>query len=441
LNELRQLIRVAAPLALVQLGSQLMGVVDTAFAGRLGKVSLAATGVGSSVFFGVSVVGMGVALALDPLTAQAFGAGESARARRILWQGFWAAGIVTVPLSLVVVALSWQLETFGVATELAAETRRYVYARLPQLFLLLMTVALRSYLQAAHLTRAVLWSTVAANVVNVSGNWLLGFGEPYLGVPRLGVAGLGLATTFATAAQVVVLGVAVRRVDAGTPERRPSRALLGQIFRVGVPIGLHLLAEVGIFATVQVLMARMSELASASHQVALMLASLTFSICLGIGAATSVEVGRAIGKGDAQATRRAGIAGMSVAASFMFLMAVVMWTIPGSLARLLSDDAEVIEAATVLLRIAGAFQIADGVQAVASGALRGAGVTRWSFVANLIAYWAIGMPVGVALASWAGLGPAGLWWGLTSGLAAAAVALAAKFVTLSRRPIQRLTAA
>jgi len=194
-----------------------------------------------------------------------------------------------------------------------------------------------------------------------------------------------------------------------------------------------------VFAGTGVLMGRMGTQVMAAHQVALQMASMTFAVALGIGSATSVQVARAIGRRDAAATRRAGLSGIAVGAGFMAVMAVLMWTVPESLVRIMTSDAEVVPAAARLLIIAAVFQVVDGVQAVSAGALRGAGETRWTFVANVVGHWGVGAPVGLILAFAVGLGPVGLWWGLTTGLAVVALALSLKFAHLSRRPIAQLT--
>lgn len=449
-EEFRQFARVSGPMVFVQVSYQLTGLVDTAFAGRLDERSLAATGLGASLFFAVTVLGIGIGLGLDPLAAQALGAGEPRRARRLLWQGIYVALLCCVPLALVMVLLAFQLERFGIATELASHTRAYIFARLPSLVPLLLSVTTRAYLQAAHTTRPIMWAGVWTNVVNIIGNYLLGFGDeglmrlglPPLGLPRLGVVGLGLATVLAALAQLSCMTVAVARIpiQGGTlPIHQASWPAIRHVFAVGLPIGLQLLAEVGVFSAVQILIGGMGVRQAAAHQIALMLASLSFSVCLGLAAATSVQVGRAIGRGDAAATRRAGLTGIGLGAAFMFGSAILMWTIPAKLAWLLApEDPATAAAAAQLLRIAGIFQIADGVQGVASGALRGAGITRWAFGAHLIAHWGFGLPLGVWLAFRQQLGPSGLWWGLTAGLALAAIALAARFLHVSARPIARL---
>ncbi len=449
--ELKTLLRLAGPLAVVQVGLSLMSFVDTAVAGHMSSTALAATGLGGSVFFLVAIMGLGVVLGLDPLASQAFGAGEPRRARAAMWQGVWTALIVSLPLSLVMLVLATQLERFGVLPEIAALGREYLLARIPSLFPMLAFVALRSYLQSAHLTGAVVLSTVIANVLNLVADWVLGFGDaglvelglPAVGLPALGVAGLAWASTVCTVGQVLILVAAVARVPVPQAEgegslRAPDRAVILGILRLGVPIGLMLLAEIGVFSLAQVLIAGMSVVSAAAHQAALRFASLTFSMCLGVGAATSGEVGRAIGREDGPATRRAGILGMLIGLGFMSCTGLVMAIFPEPLARLMGAGPESLPLTVTLLRIAALFQLADGLQAVAGGALRGAGTTHWASVANLLAHWGFGLPVGLALAYAAGLGAVGLWWGFVLGLGAVALAFSWKFLRVARGDVRHL---
>ena len=448
-RELAALVALALPLAAVQLGNHLMGFVDVLYAGRLGKIGLAGTGIGNGIYFAVSVVGIGIVLGLDPLASQAFGAGRPRHARQSMWQGLYTAALVTLPLCVLIIGLSLSLERFGVVPEAAQTARTYVFARLPSLVLLLWAVALRSYLQAAHVGFPILLATVLANLANAAAGWALAFGDaglvrlglPALGLPALGVRGLGLAATAASGTQLALFALVVRFVPVGAgdePVRRFDAAAVRRILVLGTPIGLMMAAETGVFALAQVLIGGMAVYASGAHQVALQYASLTFSVCIGIGAATSVQVGRAVGAGDEAATRRAGLMGIGLGASFMALAGVVIAAAPGVLARFVTLEPEVVPMAVTLLRIAAVFQLFDGIQAVSAGALRGAGDTTWAFAANVVAHWIIGLPVGLALGYAAHMGAPGLWWGLTTGLIAVALALAGKFVVLSRGRIAAL---
>jgi multidrug resistance protein, MATE family len=440
------LVRLSLPIAFVQVGLSLMGFVDAAMAGRIDELALGATGLGTSIFFVVSIVALGLVLGIDPLTSQAFGAGRPRQARQIVWQGLYAAAFISVPCVAITAVLATQLESFGVVPELAVQARGYILARIPSLVPFLAIVALRAYLQSAHATRAVVLSTIAANVVNFVFNGLLGFGDealtmvglPAVGLPALGVVGLALASSIAALAQMVVLALAVRGVAMGEgtePVRALNLPTVRTLLRLGWPIALTLLAEIGVFVLVQVLIAGMAVHAAAAHQVALQFASLSFSVCLGVGSATSVQVGRAIGAGDAPLARRAGLLGIGLGAGFMLAPGVIMGWWPGLLLPLMTSDLDVVPLAARLMRIAAVFQLADGVQAVAGGALRGAGVTRWAFIANLVSHWGIGLPVGLVLAYQGGLGAIGLWWGLTVGLVVVAVAMSLRFNQVTRRGV------
>ncbi len=448
-REFIALARLSLPLAFVQVGFSLMGFVDTVMAGRMSDLALGATGLGSSVFFMVSIIGMGLVLGLDPVASQAFGAGQPRHARRALWQGVYAAAIITLPLTSATLGVAFCLEQFGVVPELAHDARIFVFGRLPSLFPLLMTVALRSYLQAAHVTRTIVLSTIVANVFNLLANIVLGFGDaglamlglPSMGLPALGVFGLALASTVAIVGQTATLALAVRAIAPGEgdePIRRFNPPMVRQILSIGGPISLSLLAEVGVFSLAQILMGGIGILAAAAHQVTLMFASQSFSVCLGIGAATSVQVGRAIGRQDVTATRRAGISGMLLAATFMLVPGVLMGFWPEGVVAIMTTKPDVVPLACTLMRIAAVFQLADGVQAVASGALRGAGITRFALYAHLVAHWIIGLPIGLFLGFGMGFGAAGIWWGLTAGLVAASVGLSIRFVTASRGRITGL---
>lgn len=448
IEELRALFRLAAPLALANLGQTLIGAVDTAVVGRLGEVELGATGLGSTVFFTVAVLGLGIMLGLDPLVSQAIGAGEPERARRTFWQGIWLSVAIGVPLMGAVFALGALLEPMGIPAQSAAHTRDYILARVPSMVPFLAFIGARSYLQALGMVRPMVIAVVLANVVNLVLSWALVFGDaglapfgiPPLGIPKLGVAGAAWASTVCTLLQLAILVLAVRSVPA--PEvsdlRRPQPALIQKALFLGLPIGLQMLAEFGVFGLVNVLMGSIGTRALAAHQVAVTLASAAFMIPVGIGAAASVRVGRAVGRQDAPGTRLAGVVAIASGAAFMTLSALLFMAAPRPLASVMTSEGAVIQAVIPLLFVAAVFQLSDGIQAVAAGALRGAGDTRFALIANLTGHYVIGLPLGALLAFRFGYGAPGLWWGLSAGLTAVAVGLTVRFVRLSARPIARI---
>ena len=439
-EELSALVRLAFPLALANLGQTLIGAVDTAVVGRLGEVELGATGLGNTVFFTIAVLGLGVMLGLDPLVSQAFGAGEPARARRTLWQGVWLSAIIGLPLTALVVGLGALLESFGIPAASAEHTRAYIAARVPSLIPFLWFIAARSYLQGASLARPMVIAVVLANVVNLPLSWVLVFGDASLGIPALGVAGAAWASTVCTVIQLAVLALAVRSVDApeGREHRKPDRALLLKALALGIPIGLQMFAEFGVFGVVNLLMGNIGTRELASHQVAITLASATFMVPVGIGAAASVRVGRAVGRQDAPGTRLAGVLSIAVGGAFMTAAALMFLFAPRLLAGIITSERAVIDAVVPLLFVAAVFQLSDGIQAVAAGALRGAGDTRFTLLANLAGHYLIGLPLGALLAFSLGIGATGLWWGLSAGLTCVAIGLTVRFLRLSKRPIARV---
>jgi len=441
------LLRLALPITAAQAGIALMGLVDTAVVGRLGAAALGAVGLANGIFLAVGIVGVGIVMGLDPLIAQAFGAADRPRTRALLWQGAWLSLLVSVVLAVPLAFAPLLIDVAHIEPEMARGARQFLWARLPGLFPLLLFSAFRAYLQAAAVVRPLLVATVIANVANFLLDLLLVFGGsslprwagPLRVVPAMGPAGSGLATSLCSVLQAAVLLAAVARLrEREAPRRTPNRHDLAAATRIGVPVGLQMGAEVGIFAVVGVLAGRLGRMSIAAHQVAIALASFTFCAALGVGNAASVRVGWAIGARDRAAARRSGLVAFATGMSVMGLAALSFWLIPTQLALLLSDRADVIAASVPLLAVAAVFQISDGVQAVGAGVLRGAGDTRFAFFANVVGHYAIGLPVAVTLGVlWRG-GVIGLWWGLCAGLTAVAVALLSRFLYLSSREIAPL---
>jgi MATE family multidrug resistance protein len=307
----------------------------------------------------------------------------------------------------------------------------------------IMFIALRSYLQAYGVVRAMIVAMVVANVFNLAADIVLVFGGgvlpawagPLRRIPAYGIGGAAFASVIASIVQVAIVAVAIRGIRLG-PEVPPDlRAIDGRLFRrglrVGIPVGLQMGAEVGVFALVGLIAGKFGEAALGAHQVALTLASFTFTAAVGVGAAGSVRVGRAIGARDERGTRLAGLVAFAAGTGLMTAAALSFLLFPRALALLLTNQEEVLRIAVPLLAVAAVFQISDGIQGVGAGVLRGAGDTRFAFVANLIGHWLVGLPIALLLAFRFAWGIVGLWWGLCAGLTAVAVLLLLRFRKLS----------
>jgi len=444
-GELRAHVALALPLAGQQIGLQLMGAVDTAMLGRWNPDALAGAGVANGLVFSITCVGMGIVMGLDTLVPQALGAGERATARSLLRDGLRVALLVGLPATLLVLMSPLALRWFGIDAHVSYQAKIFVWARAFGVAPFLLQVALRSYLSAHGRTRPLIIAVIAGNVINLVADYVLIYGDtglerlglPGLGLPEMGVIGAAASTSLVQIATLGLYAAAVRAMHRDAPAPAPRPSAVRKLFALGTPIGLQLLAEVGVFALTGVLAATIGSAAAAAHSVSIQLASFTFSVAVGIGAATAVRVGHAVGAGDAAGARRAGGIGFGLGGAVMACSALVFLLAPATLAGLFTDDPHVITAALPLIQIAALFQLSDGAQAVAAGALRGAGDTRAAFRANVIGHYGLGLGVSLALAFGVGMGTPGLWWGLSAGLTLTAVILIARFRRVTGTAIAR----
>jgi MATE family multidrug resistance protein len=428
------------PLAAAQAGTQLMGLVDVAVLGRLGAPELAGSGLATAVFYAVSVFGMGMMLGVDPLVAQAVGAGDRVRARRVLWQGLWLSLIVAAVLTVLLLLGALALPLIGAAPEIIGHARAFLLVRTAGLVPFLMFLAIRAYLQAHHVTKPMVVAMIVANIFNFALDLVFVFGM-HGWIPAMGVAGAALSTVICTFIELGIVAAAARNMKlTGSVDHRPERTAILQAVRVGMPIGLHMGAEVGVFALVALLAGRLGTLHLAAHQLVINIASFSFTVAVGVATAGSVRVGNAIGARNAEGTRTAGNAAFVGGIVVMGVSASVFALAPAPLARLFTNQPAVIAASIPLMMVAAVFQLSDGVQAVGAGVLRGAGDTRYTFWANLLGHWVIGLPLALWLGFARGLGVVGLWWGLCVGLTIVAVLLFARFERRSRVLIEPIAA-
>lgn len=429
--EARELLKLGWPLALAQAGQALFGVVDTAIVGRVGAQAQGAVGLGNALFFGFACLGMGVMMALDPLVSQAIGAGEPGRARSLYWQGVWLSVLASAVLAIPIALAPLALPVFGVEPALAHDTWVYAMWRLPQLPVLLLFVVARSWLQGVGRSHVLFVAALIANVLNFALDWWLVLDLGW------GVAGAAIATVISAAGQLAIVVAVFGPAPQGT-RRDADPEAMRKTFRVGLPIGLQMFAEVGVFSAAGVIAGTMNEASVAAHQIAITWASFTFCLAVGVGAASAVRVGWAIGAGDTPAARRSGLAAIGLGVIIMSTSALFFFAFPMLPARVMSDRPDVLTAVVALFGVCAVFQVFDGIQAVAAGALRGAGDTRFAFWANLVGHYGVGLPVSLFLGVKLKLGVVGLWWGLCAGLIAVALALLGRFVVLTQREVAAL---
>jgi MATE family multidrug resistance protein len=420
--EVRAVVRLAVPVAGVQVGMMAMGVVDTIMVGRVSPADLAAIALGNIYFFAAIVFGMGVILSLDPVVAQAVGAGDRLGVSRAVQRGLLlAAGLSTIGMLLLVPATP-VLTLLRQPEDVIPVAAGYAHASIPGAFPFLAFMAIRQTLQALHRVAPIVWTIVGANLANVFFNWVLVFG--HLGFEPMGAVGSGWASSLSrwcmlAALMAIAWPLLSPYLRPWRPDALHVRPLLRMI-RLGTPIGIQMQLEFGAFMVVGILMGWMGTVPMAGHQVALNLASFTFMAPLGIAQASAVLVGHSVGRGDPPGARRAAGAGLLLATLLMLVTAAVFLTVPGLLARIYTNEVEVIALAITLIPVAGIFQVVDGLQVVAAGVLRGVADTKSPMIINLLGFWLVGMPVSLYFGFRTPAGPIGLWWGLAAGLGAVA---------------------
>ena len=424
-GELSAQVRLAIPLAAQQLGFQLMGTVDAALLGRYSDSALAAAGIGNNLLFAITSLGWGVVMGLDTVLPQAIGAGRRDDARRALGAGLRLAMLAALICTALVLISPRVLAIAEVPADVARDARVYIDLRAIGIAPFLLSIALRSYLAAHNITRPLVVAISLGNVANALLDLVLIYG---LGpIPPMGVAGAALATVGVQIAIVAIYFAGARGIDSGRARPPSTRRDLAEIVRFGLPISGQLFAEIGIFGLATVLAAHMGKLPAAAHSIALQLSSFTFSVAVGIGQATSVRVGHAIGAGDRALARRRGMLGMVIGLGVMSCFATAFLIAAGPLAAMFTDRRAVVLATIPLLQIAALFQLSDGAQAIAAGALRGIGDNRATFVGNVVGHYGIGLAISLSLGFGAGMGAPGLWWGLSAGLTATALYLVRRF--------------
>jgi multidrug resistance protein, MATE family len=447
--EARATLALAWPLALTNLSQHALALTDALILGWLSTEALAAATLGANLYWAVMAAPLGTALAATPILAQARGAGQRTggagrgwvrQMRRGARSALWASLAMLLPSMLVLWYAEALLLALGQEPRLAALAGAYVRALMWGLLPFCGFVVLRGFLAAMERPAPALWIAGAAIGVNALLDWLLVFGA--FGWEGLGVVGAGIASSLANTLMVLGLLVLIARDRVLGRFRllgrfwRPDWGKLREVVRIGLPISGTMLLEIGVFSAAAIAMGWFGAIAIAAHAIALQVAATTFMVPMGIAQAATARVGLFVGAGEPAAAARAGWVAVGLAAGFMGMMAALLVAGAGPIAWAFLDaaDPQAAEAAAlgaVLLTIAGIFQLADGVQAVAAGALRGLKDTQVPMLLAALGYWGLGMPIGLLLAARAGQGPPGIWVGLAAGLAAVALLMLRRWWRLS----------
>jgi multidrug resistance protein, MATE family len=436
-SDARTIFRLGAPLIANNLANAGMTFADTVMAGQLGARELAGLAIGVSYFNLCFFLGLGVLMALSPCVAHAYGASDDSSVTKFLRQSLW----LVIGLSVLLVAALWQVErglqAFHIAPDILPIAVSYVETISWGLPALLGFCALRFTSEGLGITRSIMYIAFLCLAVNVLGNWLFIYG--HWGFPKLGAVGCAVATAISVWLMLIVMIAYMQwhpqfrlyrffaRVDA------PNIKILRQIVRVGLPIGSTILFEGGLFMIAGLLMGSMGATIASAHQIALNYAALMFMIPMALSSATTIHVGHVVGRGNIAAARMAGWVGIAICGTMMCASALFIVLFSAHIAMMYTQDSTVLELTKTLLLMAAIFQISDGLQVGAHGALRGFKDTTIPMALSLIAYWCVGFPIAYFYGVHQVRGPVYVWVGLIAGLALAALLLLLRYRRLSRR--------
>ena len=430
-TEIKNTARLSIPIVVGQVGQMLMSIVDNAMVGKVGAQALAAASIANALFMLVMVVAIGISMAITPLTAIAYGAGDDKKCGAVLRQGLLMNMGFGALFCILTYFMAEGIRFMNQPVEIVNPAVIYMKVLGFSILPLMLFQSYRQFAEGVSFLKPAMIITLLANLVNFIANWLFIYGN--LGMPELGVTGAGIATissrTFMAAALMAVIlnSSKMKRFDPTLNYRKIDFSMIKKLLSIGIPAGCQYFFEVSAFSASAVMVGWMGTVALAAHQVALSLASISFMVALGISAAATIRVGNAVGKKDMAATRDAGFGAVILCAGFMALAGIIFILFNHVLPLLYIRDLAVLELSASLLIIVAFFQISDGTQAVGIGILRGLTDMKIPTMITLAAYWVLGLPSGYILAFHFGLGIFGVWYGLLISLTASALLLTFRF--------------
>ncbi|WP_240804335.1 MATE family efflux transporter [Qingshengfaniella alkalisoli] len=430
----RKMLALGLPLIGSQLAQVAVQVTDTVMMGWYGIEELAALVLAHSIYFTTFVLGAGFAWAVMPVVASASEEGDEVQIRRVTRMGLWASlGFVLLVVGPFMLSEPLFL-AMGQDPVIATLASQYLRIAAWGLIPALLFMVIRSYLSGLERTQIVLWVAVAGAVLNVFLNYILIFGN--FGAPELGVRGAAIASVGVHCLSLIVAAIYAAR---SFPEHdlfarlwKPDWQAFGQVFRLGWPIGITNLAEVGLFAFSSIMMGWVGPQTLAAHGIALQLISMTFMIHIGLSQAATIRAGRAFGRKDPEHLKKGALTGIAMSAAVAIITATAFIVTPEPLVALFLDPNEpardaIIAICVSLLVAAAMFQVADAMQVIALGLLRGMQDTRVPMVLAAVSYWALGAPFAYIVAFPMGFEGLGIWLGLALGLTCAALAMMWRF--------------
>lgn len=435
-TEIRKFLKLAIPLASAQVAQSLTGFFDTIMMGRLGAETLAAGGLASLTFFAILNTAAGVVMGVSPLIAEAYGAGEKTRIEKLARQGFWLVLLLSIAMMIIIAHLDSIMVQFGQTATTVTLANSYLDIILWGFFPALGFAMLRGVVSGLSHARPIMLIVIIGTIFNIIGNYVLGFGK--FGFPRLELAGLSISSTLALWGMFIALVIYILKHPRLKTYRIFDRLhkfkpiIIWELSKTGVPIGIFIALELGLFTAVTYLMGALGTEVLAAHQIVFQTIVVIFMIPLGMSYAATVRVGQWFGQKNSKAIARAGYISIVMGLAFSSLVAIAMLLFPRSIVALYIDtndpaNAQILTLALPMLTIATISQVLDAVQKITYGALQGLQDTRIPVLLSIPAFWGIGLTSGYILGFRFGLGGTGLWLGQSAGVAIAAIFFLIRF--------------
>jgi MATE family multidrug resistance protein len=436
IDHFKKNLALALPVMTGQLGQIFSGVADTVMVGRVGESSIAAASLANGLFFFIFVIGIGISFAATPLVAEAHGKDNLRGICRWLKNSYWLNLMVAVVLGIIVFGVTFFMDHMNQPEEVVILARPYLYIIGLSIFPVMFFQTYKQFTEGMSDTKTAMYISLIGNTINIGLNYILIFGK--LGVPPMGLIGAGIATLISR----IFMAIAIYRYFNSTRRYSSVQVVLQKVlvskqailklFKLGFPTGLQFSFEVSAFAGASVMAGWLSVQAMAAHQIALNLASISWMMATGLGAAATIRIGNHLGKKDYINLRRVGLSSYVLVTILMAIAGFLFWLFRYELAALYVTEPVVINLAAALLLIAVLFQISDGIQVIGLGLLRGLQDVNKPAIISFVAYWAIGIPIGYYLGFNMEMGIEGIWIGLLCGLTASAIMLGFRFALLSK---------
>jgi len=438
--ESKKIIKLSVPLFIAQFAQTAMGFVDTVMAGGVSSTDMAAVAIASSIWLPCILFGVGVLMAVVPLTAQAHGANDLAQIPKTGQQGLYLALLLSIPIGVILFNAGMLMTLMDIEELLALITVKYLYAMIFAIPAFLLFQALRNYIEGLSLTKPAMVIGFLGLLVNIPLNWMFVYGE--WGAPAMGGAGCGVATAIVywlmsmALAGYVYYTKKLRHYPLFINFTKPDMKHILSISKLGLPVAVAMFFEVTIFAAIAILVAPLGANVVASHQIAINFSSMIFMLPMSIANAVSIRVGFNLGKKSNNGAKQASYAGFAIGLGASIITALSTVIFKEQIALLYSDHREVIDLAIVLILLSAIYQCVDAIQVVAAGALRGYKEMNAIFTRTFISYWIVGLPLGYVLGMTdlltEPLGAVGFWIGITVGLTVAAILLGQRLYVIQK---------